>query len=340
MTNEDQASIKLIMKNKEKTNDAPKLQSGQRPYEFSDSVMWAAWLYFVDEMTQSEIANRIGVSRVTVIKMLTEAKSRGLVTVQISSKVAAHTLTSRQIASTYYLNSVTIIPDMDNEPLVPRLGKAGAFALSDMLQEDDIVGVAWGRTVLAVAEAINLVKPIERLTVVQVSASPNGLSSDFSPELCSLLLASHLNARSVNLLAPALVTSAKLKELLMAEPSIKKQFEVIKSANKLVFGVGDVGKKSTLRNSELHDPNVVDALIKKGAVGVIIGRFIDKNGNEVRRKADDRMIGVSLDELKAIPYRLIVAGGKEKIESIRAALAGGFATDLVIDQSTAERLIE
>ncbi|MFK5978742.1 MAG: sugar-binding transcriptional regulator [Rhizobiaceae bacterium] len=310
------------------------------PFEFQDQVMWAAWLYFVDEWTQSQIAKKIGISRVTVIKLLNEAKTRGLVSIQISPKVAAHTTTSRKLAEIFSLNAVTIIPDLKGEPLVPRLGKAGAFALAETLEKDDIIGIAWGRTVLAVAEAISLSEPIENLTVAQITGSPNGLSADFSPESCSSLLANNLGARNVKLLAPAMVSNPELRDMLLKEASIKKQFSVIRSANRILFGVGDVGRESTLRNSDLHTQKAVDKLVTNGAIAAIIGRFIDADGNELALPNQNRMIGTNLDEMRKIPHRLCVAGGPIKVKSIIAALKGGFATDLVIDQATAEYIVK
>lgn len=328
------------MKNTIKKNGVGAAPKPPLPFEFQDQVMWAAWLYFVDEWTQSQIANEIGISRVTVIKLLNEAKSRGLVKIQISPKVAAHTMTSRKLAEIYSLNTVTIIPDVEDVPLVPRLGKAGAFALAEVLQKDDIIGIAWGRTVLAVAKAISLPQPIENLTVAQICGSPNGLSADFSPESCSSLLANKLGARNVNLLAPAMVSNPELRDMLLKEASIKKQFSVIRSANRILFGIGDVGNEATVRDSDLHAPKTVDKLVAKGAVAAIIGRFIDGEGNELALPTQDRMIGINVDELRKIPYRLCVTGGLIKVDPIIAALKGGVATDLVIDQATAECIVK
>lgn len=311
-----------------------------RPSEFPNATTWAAWLYFVDEMTQSEVANTIGVSRVTVIKMLNDAKENGIVSIRFSPKIASRISTSRRLADAFGLNTVVIIPDNDGSSLIDRLGKAGAFAILENLNANDVIGVAWGRTVLAVAQNIKLDTTIPNLTVAQVSASPNGLSADFSPELCSSLLANNLGARSVNLMAPAIVSSPELRDMLLKEPSIRNQFDVIRSANKVVFGVGSLDKTATVRSSELHSEATVDKLIKKGAVGGILGKFIDKAGNEISGPAHERSIGISLDELKAIPNRLCVAGGDSKVDAIQATLTAGFATDLITDFKTATSLLE
>jgi DNA-binding transcriptional regulator LsrR (DeoR family) len=310
------------------------------PSEFPDILTWAAWLYFVDELTQSEVAEKVGVSRVTVIKLLNEAKAKGIVSIRINASVASRTNTSIRLAERFGLNSAMIIPDNDELPLIERMGKAGAFAISESLRQGDVIGVAWGRTVLSVARNVTLETPITNLTVVQVCASPNGLSADFSPELCASLLANNLGARSVNLMAPAIVSSPELRALLLQEPTIRNQLDVIRSANKVVFGVGDIGVGATLRSSELHSDATIDKLSRQGAVGVILGEFLDQNGDGMTDPTHDRTIGISLAELKDIPSRLCVSGGPSKVRAIHAALKGGFATDLITDNSTAVALLE
>jgi DNA-binding transcriptional regulator LsrR (DeoR family) len=328
----------MAVKETTKSPQAPAKEP--RPSEFPDMLTWAAWLYYVDEITQSEVAERVGVSRVTVIKMLNEAKAKGIVSVRMSPDVASRTATSRALCEKFQLNSSLIIPEGPEARLVERLGKAGAFAVAETVREGDVIGIAWGRTVLAVARNVSLEQPIPNLTVVQVSASPNGMSADFSPELCTSLFANQLGARSVNLLAPAIVSSPELRALLLQEPTIRAQLDLIRSANKVVFGVGEITTGSTLRASELYSDKTVDALTKQGAVGVILGVFLDEHGREMSGPFQDRIIGITIDELRAIPKRLCIAGGPAKLRAIRAALSGNFATDLITDLPTALKLLD
>ena len=309
------------------------------PLEFSDLTAWAAWLYFVDGMTQSDVAKAIGVSRVTIIKLLNDAKERGLVTIRINPILAARVDTSRRLAETFGLNSAVIVPENPQRPLIEQLGDAGAFLLQDGLHRGDVVGVAWGKTVLSAIESMRLEKPVEDLTVVQVAASPNGLSADFSPELCVSLCANKLGARSVSLMAPALLSSPELKAMLLNEPSIRNQMDVIRSANKVLFGVGQLSGDATIRESELHSTATIKKMLKSGAVGALLGRFIDRDGVEMTGPTHDRMLGLSLDELRRISNRICLAGGPDKTAAILATLRGGFITDLVIDLPTAERLL-
>jgi DNA-binding transcriptional regulator LsrR (DeoR family) len=310
------------------------------PPEFEDALVWVAWLYYADQLTQSEIAEVLKVSRATIVKMLQDARERGIVTIRINTGAAMRTRLSRQLMERFGLEGAAVIPSLDPAGLLPRLGDAGARVLADQLRPGDVVGVAWGRTVLEVARAIELPEPVPSLTVVQVSGSSTGSSAEFSPELCSSLLASRLAARCVNLLAPAVLSSPALRDQLLAEPVLKKQFALIHAANRILFGVGDVDARSTVRAAEIASNAVIDGYVAAGAVGVMIGRFVDAAGRPMAGELDRRMVGITLDELKAIPARLCVAGGPGKVKALRAALKGGYATQLVTDADTAERLLQ
>ena len=308
------------------------------PAEFGDAVVWAAWLYYVDQLTQSDVARALSVSRATVANHLQEARARGVVTVRLNDAAYARTTLARRVAERFDLAGCHVIPDLVGPaPLYGRLGEAGARLLATMLDGGGVLGVAWGKTVLALARSV----PIARrpgLTVVQVAGSSAG-SDDFSPELCTSLLAARLSARCVNLLAPALLSTPDLRDALLAEPALQRQFALIRRAATIVFGVGDLLPTGTLAEAGFLPAPELAAYIERGAIGVIIGRFIDAEGRAVRGGADGRMIGIALDELKRARVRLCVAGGRQKHAAIRATLLGGYATHLVTDTTTAAALV-
>lgn len=316
------------------------MKQSQKPVEFSDAAVWAAWLYYVDELTQKEIADRLGISRVTVIKLLSEARERGLVKIEIDSGVASHVELSRKLADHYGLEEALIIPSLEGADQLKRLGRAASIMLLGKLQAGETLAVAWGRTVSAVAEAVPSHTRLKDITVCQLVASPDGMASDFSPELCSSLLANRLGAKCVNLLAPAVVSNAQVKASLMAEPSIAAQFDVIRNASTALFGVGEFGAGSTISTHNLHPADTLSAVEADGAVAVIMGLFIGADGAEVRSPVHDQLIGATLDNLKAIPRRICVAGGLQKIAAIRAALKGQLITHLVIDELTAQAVLQ
>ena len=308
------------------------------PAAFDDTVVWAAWLYYADQLNQSEVAKALNVSRATVVALLQEAREREVVTIRLRSDLVSRTALAQSLTARYGLASALVIPDCDDADLVDRLGDAGARFLGDQLQPDDVIGVAWGRTVLAAARAMSRSNAVSPLTVVQVTGSSTG-SWDFSPELCTSLLANRLGARCSNLLAPALLSSPALRDQLMAEPMLVHQFKLIRSATRILFGVGDLGPAGTLLTSGFTTAATVRRYAAAGACGAVLGRFIAANGDPVPSDFDRRMIGITLEELKEIPVRICVAGGAVKHKAICAALTGGYATHVVTDASTARQLL-
>lgn len=309
------------------------------PAAYDDAVVWAAWLYYVDQMTQSEVSEIIGVSRATVVSLLQEARERGVVRIEIDTEVASRTTLSHRIAERWGLEQVSVVPGTGPARLVQRLGEAGARVLSAMIEPGDVIGVAWGKTVLAVAHALPPSDPGLPVTVVQVAGSSPGSTPEFSPELCSSLIATRLGARCVNLLAPAVLSTPDLRDRLMAEPSLVKQWAMIRSANRILFGVGDLGPGATVREAEMTSDDLIDDYQRRGAIATIIGRFIGADGRPVPGDLDRRMVGVSPDELKRAPVRLCVAGGPRKVAALRGVLAGGYATHLVTDADTAGAIL-
>ncbi|KKN61798.1 hypothetical protein LCGC14_0518260 [marine sediment metagenome] len=321
------------------TLHGPSRGTPKPPPEFDDVVTWAAWLYYVDELTQAAVAARLGVSRASIANYLQEARRSGRVTIRVDSAAVARTALSKALAKRFALVAATVVPALPDHPAEQRIGAAGARVLADVLDPGDIIGVAWGRTILAAARATEASR-IPDLTIVQVSGS-SASSADFSPELCTTLLANQLGARCVNLHAPAVLSSRDLRDRLLAEPSLERQFALIRSATKVMFGVGELGRKSTFAESDMLDPVALRQIQSEGrAKAVIIGRLIDAAGAPVPCPIDDGIVGISLADLKSVPFRLCLAGGPAKRDAILAALNGGYATHLVTDSDTAAALLE
>lgn len=308
------------------------------PTEFDDIVAWAAWLYYSDQLTQHAIADRLNVARATVVNYLREARERGIVSIRIDTETSSRTGLARALMARFGLQGAFVIPPGDPAMLTTRLGDAGARLLADRVEPGDVIGVAWGRTVMAVAEQISLPRPMANLTVVQVCGSSTG-TSDFSPELCTSVLSSRMGARCVNLLAPAMLSTRALRDLLLEEPVLKRQFSLIRTTDHILFGVGDITNVGTVRMFGMAEQQDVDAYVARGAAAVIINRYIDHAGQNTHGALDDRMVGISLDELLRARSRICVAGGLIKVDAIRAALRGGYATHLVTDADTARAVL-
>lgn len=309
------------------------------PAEFGgDPVVWAAWLYYEERLTQEEIADRLGVSRATVVNLLQEARERGIVTIAVSSSHLQTVRVAREIAARFKLSQCVVVPDDGGRsPDYERIGRAGARFLLEVLAPGDVLGVSWGRTVLALGEALTQAE-LPHVSVVQIAGSAIG-TEDFTPEFCTSIIANRIGARCVNLHAPGIVSRPEIKDLFMQEPSLVAQFDLLRSCTKILFGVTGIGSGSTVFRSGYLSAAAVEPYVEQGAVGVVSGRFIDGEGRPVLGELDERIIGLTLDEIIRIPERICVAGGADKVDAIRAMLVGGYSTVLVTDEITAQALM-
>ncbi len=304
-----------------------------------DTVMAAAWLYYHDGLNQADVAEIIGVSRASVVNYLQEARDRGIVRVVLAPEQEAPIDLAYRLKEKYALTGCLVIPD-DGGRTDPawRIGSAGGRVLSATLAPGDIVGVAWGRTLLALSQTIPETTAVPNLSVVQIVGSMLA-TYELSPELCTSNIAARIGARCVNLHAPALVSRRDVRELILSEPAIVEQLRIIGACTRVVFSVAGVEPGSTLLHSGLVSAAEVKPYVKKWAVGVVAGRFIDRDGAPVAGFLDERFIGIALPDLKRIPERLCVAGGPQKTTVLRAALVGGYVTTLVTDERTARALM-
>ena len=299
----------------------------------------AAWLYYHNGLNQKEIANRMQISRASVVNYLSEARARGWVRVSLDSDVFLEHRLSDALSKAYGLKGVLIVQDDLAEPAgtVARVTRAAADWLPRLLEPGDKLGVSWGETVYQMAQQMAQ-SPIDDLTVVQLLGSrPAALG--FAAEACATLLAQKLGGLLINLHVPLLVSSRKLRDMLCAEPVVAEQLEALSSCNKTVLACGTCDAGAHIVHTGVVGEEELAALAKQGATGVVCGRLIDGDGRPKSVKSEDRMIGVSLDQMRGKDMALLVAAGAGRAAPARAAIQGGYVTHLATSSSIAEELL-
>jgi DNA-binding transcriptional regulator LsrR (DeoR family) len=309
------------------------------PPEFGgDSIVWVAWLYYEEGMTQEEIARVLGISRGSVVTMLQDARENGVVSISVAPQHLQTVGLAREIMQRYGVAECLVVPgDGGRMPAHERVGRAAARLLVERLRADDVLGVSWGRTVLALSQAMQA-KLLPGVSVVQITGSAIG-TYRFSAELCASNIANRIGGRCVYLHAPGILSNREMKKMLMREPTLIEQFRIMSTCNKIIFGVGSVAASSTAFDTGFLSPKEAAPYLAKGAVAVLAGRFVDARGRAVAGELDDRMIGMTVQDIAKIPERICVAAGPDKPEPIRAVLVGGYVTTLVTDEETARNLL-
>ncbi|MEP0520256.1 MAG: sugar-binding transcriptional regulator [Hyphomicrobiales bacterium] len=306
----------------------------------------AAILYYKEGLTQNEIAKRMGVSRATVVNYLRLARENNIVDIRINGASFSTSKLSKDLKRKFGLNDAYVADHTSGGAdsgenhianLNRHVARVGAAALFDILNPNDVMGVAWGETIHFLSEEISRGQ-IEGLTVCQMIGSmKTPLLS--AAETCAIRIASRLGAECNTLHTPAVLSSAELASALRAEPTIKSQLEKFTEFTRTVFSVGNCDINTHVVRSSITSEEEFNWYKSRGAVGVLCGRFIDEYGQHIAGAMDERMIGISLDELRLLNCGVLVAGGPEKLLAIKAALAGGYVSHLVVDESTAKKLL-
>ncbi|MBN9028816.1 MAG: hypothetical protein BGO05_03710 [Rhizobiales bacterium 63-7] len=299
----------------------------------------AAWLYYVEELTQSQIADKLGVSRSTVIRLLQRARQSGLVTISLG--VSPETFEAeRDLEAFYGLKKVRIVPKADNGAMQRRwLGQVAAETLQEMARENSIVAISWGRTLQSMADSLHGEYTVPNMQIVALIGGLHNAQKGTNPHEVAEQVGQFFKAPARALYAPVYVRNAETAAGLISDPGLNETLDMARRASLVVFSIGGLTDEATMLQLGYVNPTEKEFLSRRGAVADIACRWIDANGEPVELPPTIHPIGISLGELRTIPDRLMVAGGASKAEAILAGVRGGYATHLITDESVAVRLL-
>jgi len=307
----------------------------------NDAWATVTWLYHHRHLTQEQIAQELGLSRPTIARLLRQATAKGFVTVSLRVDVLRRMNLSAQLTEQFGLREVFIVPtsELDTTSDVLRsVAKTGALYLEATLKPHQILAIAWGRTMLEVALALGDT-PIEGLVVAQSTGGLNG-GGPFNPSRVTTLVGEKFHAQVYHLYVPTIVASRELRDVLLADSGIRAALDVARQASCFIVGIGKVEKGATVVQTGFLDLATMDRLRARGAVGDISSRYFDVEGRPVLGDIEDRLVGLSWEDLRRFHNVVAVACGLEKTEAIVGALRTGLIHVLVIDNQTALKVIQ
>ncbi|MEM6387783.1 MAG: sugar-binding domain-containing protein [Pseudomonadota bacterium] len=301
-----------------------------------------ALLYYGEGLTQGEIAKRMKVSRATIVNMLRESRELGIVDIRIDGRHLSGSSMARDLRDKFGLEDVYVSQAESDQNLnravtLAQLGRVASSALLDIVSAGDRVGVAWGETIMAVADSMPKL-PIENVEVCQLIGS---MISERVPasENCTIQIASKLSAQCFTLHAPALISSAELAGRLRSEPTINSQLARLGSLDMSVFSIGNVSSETHLVAAGMASVSELTEARKAGAVGVVCCRYIDAEGREIELPPSDRVIAARIEDLRAARKSLLIVCGADRCDAALAAIKGGLTTHLCVDAALGSALI-
>ncbi|HEY2421275.1 MAG TPA: sugar-binding transcriptional regulator [Neobacillus sp.] len=303
-------------------------------------VIEAAKLYYLLDYNQNEIAKTLGVSRPTVSRFLQQAKSEGIVQINIMDPTEDVLNLSLQLKNKFNLKKAIVvpIPQFENHIIKNYLGEKAAAYLNEIVKDGDIIGVTWGTTLYHIAIELKQ-KFVKNVKVVQLKGGVSHAETNTYASEILYLFGQAYNTTPHNLPLPAIVDHVVVKQAMEADRHIRKILELGKQANIALFTIGSIKTDSLLFQLGYFTESDLESLYGK-AVGDICSRFFDKDGKVCNKSLNERTLGIDFEDLRQKEHSILVAGGPNKIEGILGALKGKYANVLITDQFTAKFLLD
>lgn len=313
---------------------------GSRPISKSQNQLRirAAWLYYIEGMTQSDVAKKLGVNRIMVTRLLSEAKKRGEVVIRIKSDLSDLVELQQALQDRFGLRQAIVAPleDPRDDPTKVISAAAGVF-VSELMRNEITVGVGWGKTLHSMLPYIE-----ERaLSDVRVVSLLGGIAQAkrFNPAEFAWQFAELFEAEGFLISAPAVVDSAQTRHALLENCGLNEILLLAESCDVALLSCGGITAMTTSYRSGHINEAARQALIEDGAVGDVLYHFLDAEGKLVPHSVNSRSISMPLDRLKRIPEKVLMSGGPEKIGILKATIASIQPTVLITDEVTARTLL-
>jgi DNA-binding transcriptional regulator LsrR (DeoR family) len=294
--------------------------------------------YYLDGRSKVEIAEEFSLSRFKVARLLEDARSMGLVRIEIGHPGVVDVELSARLMEALGLTHCVVTDTPDDHPasLREHLGAAAAELLTEIVTADDVLGLSWARSVSAMAGALRVLAPVPVVQLTGALARPG--TDDSSIELVREV-ARVGGGPAYFFYAPMAVSDPTTAAALRGQPEVARAFGLIGSVTKAMAGVGAwEPEQSTLFDASSEAERL--ELGRSGVCAEVSGVLIDADGATVPAALTERMIGITAAQMRAVPEVIGIVYGLAKTRAVLAAVRGGYVDSLVTHSTLAMALIE
>lgn len=292
----------------------------------------AAWYYYIVGYTQNDIADMLDLSRAKVVRLLDEAREKGIVQFTFRPDDALRMGLEQEFIKRFGLDDIFIVPTaLDQAATEDSIARAASMYITSHLSEGAYLNMGYGAMMNKVLGYIAC-GPIRNLNVISLTGGVNFYLQRIQASVMSIHL--HL------LPCPILLSSKELRDAMVKEPSISSISEMVGLASMSVVGIGGISDNATILQNGMLTKSDFNLLRMRGSVGDILCHFIDADGNPLPTDIESRLVSTSLESLESMNNVIGAAGGDEKVHAIHAVLKHGYLNTLVTDERTAQKILE
>lgn len=309
---------------------------------FDDNMLVTiAKLYYIEGLSQQEIADKISVSRPTISNMLKRCREEGVVEIRIRETNSLIHVLQRELKAAFGLRDVIVVPSgPDDSMTVEQTGRAASEMLVGKLRDGLKIGISWGVTTYKTIYSLNVAPVYQGIEVCQLVGALGFINPIYDGYELARTLAQKLNGSYTTIQAPGGVSSVEAKQIFLREPGIAAAIEKARSVDLAIISVSpDNPKESSLVKAGYITPEESAEISRKGSVGHHSSGHFDINGNVVMSSLNDRIVGISVDDLRRIPDVILAACGIVKADAILGALRSGLFHYLATDEAAALKVL-
>lgn len=295
-------------------------------------------MFYIKEISQSKIAETLGISRPTVAKLLKRAKEEGIVKISVTDPGGRkYYPIEHQLEDLYGLKEVFITETGDNGDSRLETGKAAAEIINRIITQSSIIGVAPGTTLNNIEPYLEA-KFLPGTRFIPLVGGMGLIPQETHSNTISQKLAMKFCGSYYPIYAPARIDNTQLLAELEKEKSVQNVFNLAKKMDIAILGIGSK-EYSTLNKTGYITIEDQKNLIKNGMVGDLCMQYYDINGNYEKFDLNKKVLTIDLKILREIEWSIGISFGEEKVDAIIGALNGKYINTLITDYHTAKLLL-
>jgi DNA-binding transcriptional regulator LsrR (DeoR family) len=298
----------------------------------------AARRFYLDGASKSEIAAELGLSRFKVARMLDWARDSGLVRIELHYEGEIDLDLSARLGTRYGLRRCLVIDSAEDDETLLRtnLGRVAAGLLAEIVERDDVLGLAWSRTLMAMRSALTTLAPC---AVVQLTGALGRADVDEGSIELVRDVARIANGPAFCFYAPMIVPDADTATSLRAQTEVAQAIARFGELTKAIVSIGAWARgQSTV--ADAISQTEYDEYQRLGTCAELCGIQLDSEGTTLTTALSERIVGIGPEQLRAVSEIIAIAYGTSKAQAVRAAVRGGFVTSLITHASLARELLE
>ena len=293
-------------------------------------------MHFLEGKKQSEISVLLNMSTATVNRLIKQGRELGMVQISVDSPYQRLFDLEQELVARWSLKSALVTPTVTDSPntTLAQVGTVAGNLLLETVRDGDTIAISGGKAVRAMIENLSS----DRTLDVNVVPMTGGVQGKHYTDVnhVATLLAEKLGGQATLIHAPLFAETPDEKDMLMSVRSVRDVFDAARNASIALVGIGSVaGEQSTYYEALPMAEAARQALAESDVRGEFLGHLIDTDGRVSDIEFNSRLVALPPGEAARIPTTVGVVSGAEKIEPIRAVLAGKYINALVLDEETA-----